>query len=102
MYVINVYNCTLGIKDNEKADSVLDLPCVKVGVPNTILNIILTDIIFPLGKLIDTVRSRTSFIMSSQSWGIGSPSTGDEVAASVYSDSSPHFGGVQSSRSKKK
>ena len=30
----------------------------------------------PLGKAIGTVRSRTSFILSSQSWEIGRPPTG--------------------------
>ena len=38
--------------------------------------IISTNISFPLGKMIGTVRSWTSFILSSQSWEIGSPPTG--------------------------
>ena len=40
------------------------------------LNIVSTNISFPLGKMTGMVRSRTSFIMSSQSWEIGSPPTG--------------------------
>ena len=105
-----------GIKGNEKADfavkSALDLPR--------------TNIFLPFGKMIGMVRLRTSFILSSQSWEIGSPPTGGAGrtklycvvpasvihiwpfvyleersstsvwALSVYSDSSPHFGGVQS------
>ena len=69
-----------GIKGNEKADSAaksaLDLPRAKVGVPIMILNIVSTSISFPLAKMTGMVRSRTSFILSSQSWEIGSPSTG--------------------------
>ena len=34
------------------------------------------NIFFPLGKMIGTVRLRTSFILSSHSWEIGSPPTG--------------------------
>ena len=44
--------------------------------PTLILNCILTNIFFPLGKVIGMVRSRTSFILSSRSWEIGSPLTG--------------------------
>ena len=70
----------IGIRGNEKADSAtksaLDLPRVKVGVPNTDFNTILTNIFFPLGKMIGMVWLRTSFILSSQSWEIGSPPTG--------------------------
>ena len=40
------------------------------------LNTILTNILFPLGKMIGMVRWRISFILSSQSWEIGSPPTG--------------------------
>ena len=69
-----------GIKGNEKTDSAaksaLDLPRAKVGVPIMILNIVSTSISFPLGKMTGMVRSRTSFILSSQSWEIGSPPTG--------------------------
>ena len=38
-----------------------------------ILNIMLGNIFFPLGKTIEMVRLRTIFILSSQSWEIGSP-----------------------------
>ena len=69
-----------GIKGNKKADSAaksaLDLPHAKVLYPIMILNIVSTNISFPLGKMIGMVRSRTSFILSSQSWEIGSPPTG--------------------------
>ena len=69
-----------GIKGNEKADSAaksaLDLPHAKFGVPYNDLNIVSTNIFFPLGKMTGMVRSRTSFILSSQSWEIGSPPTG--------------------------
>ena len=41
-----------------------------------ILNIVSSNISFPLGKMTGMVRSRTSFILSSQSWEIGSPPTG--------------------------
>ena len=41
-----------------------------------ILNIVSANIFFPLGKMIGMVRSRTSFILLSQSWEIGSPPTG--------------------------
>ena len=40
-----------------------------------ILNIILVNILFPLGKMIGMVRSRTSFILSRRPWEIGSPPT---------------------------
>ena len=39
------------------------------------LNTILTNILFPLGKMIGMVRWRISFILSSPSWEIGSPPT---------------------------
>ena len=38
--------------------------------------ILLTNIFFPFGKIIGMVRSRISFILSSQSWEIGSTLTG--------------------------
>ena len=41
-----------------------------------ILNIVSANIFFPLAKVIGMVWSRTSFILSSQSWEIGSPPTG--------------------------
>ena len=71
----------IGIRGNEKADSAaksaLDLLHVKVGIPNTdFKHRILTNIFFPLGKMIGMVRLRTSFILSSQSWEIDSPPTG--------------------------
>ena len=85
--------------------------------PIMILNNFSTNISFALGKMIGTVRSWTSFILASQSWEIGSPphrsctfdpfihleerSSTSVWALSVYSDSSPHFGGVQSFCSRK-
>ena len=64
-----------GIGVNEKADSAaksaLELVC-----PILILNIVSASIFFPLDKVIGMVRLRTSFILSSQSWEIGSPPTG--------------------------
>ena len=47
----------------------LELPCAKVGVSYN-------DFIFPLGKMIGMVWLRTSFILSSRSWDIGSLLTG--------------------------
>ena len=44
--------------------------------PIVILNIVSANILFPLGKIIGMVRSRTSFVMSNQSWEIVSPPTG--------------------------
>ena len=41
-----------------------------------ILNIVSTNIFCPLGKMIGMMQSRTSFILSSQSWEIGNPPTG--------------------------
>ena len=41
-----------------------------------VLNTIFTYLFFPLGKMIGMVRSRASFILSSQSWEIDSPPTG--------------------------
>ena len=71
----------IGISGNEKADSAakstLDLPRVKVGIPVMILNTLSANIFFSLGKMTGVVRSRTSFILSSRSWKIGSPPTGD-------------------------
>ena len=69
-----------GIMGNEKADSAaksaLDLPLPRLVYPIMILNIVSTNISFPLGKMTGMVRSRTIFILSSQSWEIGSPPTG--------------------------
>ena len=48
----------------------------RLVYPIMILNIVSTNISFPRGKMTGTVRSRTSFILSSQSWEIGSPPTG--------------------------
>ena len=48
----------------------------RLVYPMMILNIVSTNIFFPLGKMIGTVRLRTSFILSSQSWETGSPPTG--------------------------
>ena len=70
----------VGIKGNEKADSAaksaLDLPHAEVGVPYTDFKHLISNISFPLGKMIGMVRSRISFILLSQSWEIGSPPTG--------------------------
>ena len=48
----------------------------RLVYPIVILNIVSANIFFPLGKMIGMVRSRTSFILSIQSWEIGSPPTG--------------------------
>ena len=48
----------------------------RLVYPIVILNIVSANIFFPLGKMIGMVRSRTNFILSSQSWEIGSPPTG--------------------------
>ena len=45
----------------------------RLVYPTLILYTILTNILFPLGKMIGMVRSLTSFILSSQSWEISSP-----------------------------
>ena len=60
----------------DTAKSALDLPRAKVGVPYTDLKYLISQYIFPLGKMNGTVRSRTSFILSNQSWEIGNPPTG--------------------------
>ena len=82
----------------------------RLVCPILILNIVSANIFLPLGKVIEMVRLRTSFILS---WEIGSPPTGGAgrmklscvVPSSVTLhlsvntvsvDSSPHFGGVQS------
>ena len=49
-----------------------------------ILNIQLTIIFFPLGKMIEMVRLQTSFILSSRSWEIGSPPTGPEQWCFIF------------------
>ena len=54
----------------------LDLLHIKVGVPYSDFNSILTSIFFPIGKMIGMVQLRTSFIFSSWSSEIGSPPTG--------------------------
>ena len=48
----------------------------RLVYPVMILYIISANIFYPLGKMIGLVRSRTSFIQSSQSWDIGSSPTG--------------------------
>ena len=50
--------------------------CSTVKTCTWCLNIVSANIFFPLGKMISMVRSRTSFILSSQSWEIGIPPTG--------------------------
>ena len=48
----------------------------RLMYPIVILNIVSANMFFPLGNMIGMVRSRTNFILSSQSWEIGSPPTG--------------------------
>ena len=48
----------------------------RLVYPTLILNTILTNILFPLGKMIGMVRLQTRFIPSSRSWESGSPPTG--------------------------
>ena len=48
---------------------------INITIDNNVLST-LTNIFFPLGKMIGMVWSQTSFILSSQSWEIGSPPTG--------------------------
>ena len=48
----------------------------RLMYPILILNTILTNIFFPHDKIIGMVRSRTSFILSSRCWEVGSPPTG--------------------------
>ena len=60
-----------------------------VGVPRLvypvmILNMVSHNILFPLGKIIRMMRSRTRFILSSQSWEIGSPPTGGAGRINLY------------------
>ena len=59
----------------------------RLVYPIMILNIVSTNIFFPLGKMIGTVRSWTSFILSSQSWEIGSPPTGGAGRKKLSADS---------------
>ena len=67
----------IGIKGNEKTDSLVWICLVpRLVYPIMILNTILTNILFPLDKMIGMVQSRTSFILSSRSGEIGSPHTG--------------------------
>ena len=54
----------------------VSLPRAKVGVPSNDLDIVSANILFPHGKMIGMVWPQTSFILSSQSWEIGSPPTG--------------------------
>ena len=68
--------CHIGIRGNERADSAaksaLDLLHAKVGVPYYDFKHCINQYI-PLGKMIGMVQLRTSFILSNQSWEIGSP-----------------------------
>ena len=48
----------------------------RLVYPVMILNIVSTNISFPLGKMTGMVLSRTRFILSSRYWEIGSPPTG--------------------------
>ena len=57
----------------------------RLVYPVMILNIVSTNIYFPFGKMIGMVRLRTSFILSSQSWEIGSPPTGGAGRMQLYS-----------------
>ena len=69
-----------GIRGNERQIQLPRLPWIclvpRLVYPTLILNIYSANIYFPLGKMIGTVRSWTSFILSSQSWESGSPPTG--------------------------
>ena len=73
------YPAILALRATKRRIQLPSLPwsCLvpKLVYPIMILNIVSTNISFPLGKMIGTVRSWTSFILSSQSWEIGSPPT---------------------------
>ena len=56
--------------------SALHLLVSKLVYPVLMLNTILTNILFPHGKINGVVRSRTRFILSSRSWETGSHPTG--------------------------
>ena len=64
----------------ERADSAarsaLDLPHAKVGVPYNDFKHCINQYILSLGNMIGMVQLRTSFILLTQSWDIGSPPTG--------------------------
>ena len=66
----------IGIKDNGKADCASKSALDCLVYPMISFNILLANILFPLGKIIGMVRSRTSFVLSGQSREIGSPPTG--------------------------
>ena len=74
------YPAILALRAMKRQIQLPSLPWIclvpRLVYPIMILNIVSTNIYFPLGKMIGTVRSRTSFILSSQSWEIGSPPTG--------------------------
>ena len=59
------------------------------------LNIVSANIFFPLGKLIGMVRSRTSFILSGQSWEIGGPAAGGMGLSCVVPTSVVHIWSIQ-------
>ena len=58
------------------AKSALDLPHAKVGVSYNDFKHCINQYILSLGNMIGMVQLRRSFILSSQSWEIGSPPTG--------------------------
>ena len=70
----------VGIRGNEKANSAatsaLDLPRVKIGVPNTYLKLRITQYILSTWQDDWNGAVLASFILSSLSWEIGSPPTG--------------------------
>ena len=67
-----------GIGGNEKADFATKSALVmqQSVCPVQIFKHVSTSIFFPLRKVTGMVRLRTSFILSSQPWDIGSPLTG--------------------------
>ena len=74
------YPAILALRAMKRQIQLPSLPWIclvpRLVYPIMILNIVSTNISFPLGKMTGMVRSRTSFILSSQSWEIGSPPTG--------------------------
>ena len=66
----------------------------RLVYPSIILNIVSANIFVPFGKMTGMVRLRKSFILLY----ISDPfiHLEDKSSTSVYFDSSPHFGGVQS------
>ena len=77
------YPAILALRAMKRQIQLPSLPWIclmpRLVYPIMILNIVSTNISFPLGKMIGMVRSRTSVILSSQSCEIGSPPTGGAV-----------------------